>query len=161
MQEHIMKALKKTIVLAGIVSAGQFLLNCPVLAERACVMTSAGQKVCGTLMPGDSTGDSKSQASVAIVGKWQSNYGPVIFKPDLTGYWYQGGSVGQIKDWTYDPKTTKLVFHYYQPWNNLSGTAKMTLLEDAKRLDGTWSQQTESGAPAGAGGWTMTRDSSQ
>jgi len=120
-------------------------------------MTSAGQKVCGTLIPDDS----KPRANAAIVGKWQSDYGLVIFKPDLTDYWYQGGSVGQIKDWTYDPKTTKLMFHYYQPWNNMYGTAKMTLLEDSRRLTGTWTQQSESGAPGGSGGWTMTRDSSQ
>jgi hypothetical protein len=160
MQKHIMKALKKFTVLAAIVSASQFLLNYPVFAQQACVVTSAGQKVCGTLIPDDS----KSQASVAIVGKWQSDWGSVFFKPDLTGYWYQGSAtkVGQIKKWTYDPKTRKLVFHYYQSWNQMNGTATLTLLEDGKRLAGSWTQQSEFGAPGsgGSGSWTLTRDPS-
>ena len=161
MQKHIMMALKKVAILAGIVSASQFSLNYPVFAQQACVVTDAGQKVCGRLV----SDDSKSQLNVSIVGKWQSNWGPVFFKADLTGSWYQGSAskVGQIKDWTYDPKTRSLVFHYYQPWNQMSGTGTLTLLEDSKRLAGSWTQQSEFGAPGsgGSGGWTMTRDPSQ
>jgi hypothetical protein len=156
-----MKTLKKVTVLAAIASVSQFSLNYPVFAQQACVVTSAGQKVCGTLIPDDS----KSQAGVAIVGKWQSDWGPVFFKPDLTGYWYQGSAakVGQIKGWTYDSKTRKLIFRYYQSRNQMNGTATLTLSEDGKRLAGGWTQQSEFGAPGsgGSGGWTMTRDPSQ
>lgn len=69
MHKHIMKTLKKVTVLAAIALVSQSSLNYPVFAQQACVVTSAGQKVCRTLIPDDS----KSQAGVAIVGKWQSD----------------------------------------------------------------------------------------
>ncbi|MHC5823621.1 MAG: hypothetical protein ACYT04_49270, partial [Nostoc sp.] len=99
------------------------------------------------------------QSNVSLAGKWQSDWGPVVFNPDLTGYWNQGSGVGQIKDGTYDPKTRKLIFHYYQPWNDMNGTATFTLAEDGNQLSGSWSQQRVSNPPGsgGSGGWTMTR----
>lgn len=54
-QEHIIKALKRIAVFAGITSIGLFSLNYPVLAQRACVRTDSGQKVCGQLLPGNSS----------------------------------------------------------------------------------------------------------
>lgn len=55
MQQHIIKALKGVAVFTGIASLGLFPLNYPVLAQRACVRTDAGQKVCGQLLPGNSS----------------------------------------------------------------------------------------------------------
>ncbi|MEH2465477.1 hypothetical protein [Nostoc sp.] len=103
------------------------------------------------------------QSNVSLAGKWQSDWGSVQFNSNLTGHWNQGSGIGQIKDGTYDPKTRKLVFHYYQPWNDMNGTATLTLSEDGNRLLGTWTQQRASNPPGsgGSGGWTMTRDPSQ
>ena len=93
---------------------------------------------------------------------WQSDWGLVVFNSDLTGYWNQGSGVGQIKDGTYNPKTRKLIFHYYQPWNDMNGTATLTLSKDGNHLSGNWTQQRGSNLPGsgGSGGWTMTRDRS-
>jgi hypothetical protein len=121
-------------------------------------------------IPGIPGGDQKEpiqqanlQSNVSLAGKWQSDWGSVEFNSDLTGHWNQGSGIGQIKDGTYDPKTRKLVFHYYQPWNDMNGTATLTLSEDGNRLLGTWTQQRASNPPGsgGSGGWTMTRDLSQ
>lgn len=99
------------------------------------------------------------QSNVSLAGKWQSDWGPVVFNPDLTGYWNLGSGVGQIKDGTYNPKTRKLIFHYYQPWNDMNGTATFTLSEDGNQLSESWLQQRVSNPPGsgGSGGWTMTR----
>ena len=104
-----------------------------------------------------------SQSNVSLAGKWRSDWGPVEFNSDLTGSWNQGVGIGQIRDGTYDSKARKLVFHYYQPWNEMNGTATMTLSEDGSRLSGTWIQQRGSSplGSGGSGGWTMMRDPSQ
>ncbi|MHC5598349.1 MAG: hypothetical protein ACYTXC_20825 [Nostoc sp.] len=103
-----------------------------------------------------------SQSDASLAGMWQSNWGQVVFNSDLTGHWNQGVGIGQIKDGVYDPKTHKLVFHYYQPWNDMNGTATLTLSDNGNRLSGTWTQQRGSNPPGsgGSGGWTMTRDPS-
>ncbi|MHC5763881.1 hypothetical protein, partial [Nostoc sp.] len=100
-----------------------------------------------------------SQSNDSIAGKWSSDWGPVEFNSNLTGQWNQGAGIGQIKDGTYDPKTRKLVFHYYQPWNDMNGTATLTLSEDGGQLSGGWTQQRGSNPPGsgGSGGWTMKR----
>ncbi|NJM45128.1 MAG: hypothetical protein HC860_02380 [Alkalinema sp. RU_4_3] len=98
---------------------------------------------------------------VSLEGKWQSEWGVVEFNANLTGRWNQGGGIGQITSGSYDSKTRKLVFQYYQPWNNMTGTGTFTLSEDGNRLSGTWSQQPRgSNRPGsgGSGGWTMTRE---
>lgn len=103
------------------------------------------------------------QSNVSLPGKWQSDWGLVEFNSDLTGHWNQGSGIGQITDGNYDPKTRRLVFHYYQPWNKMNGTATLALSEDGNRLSGTWTQQRDSNpvGSGGSGGWTMTRDPSQ
>jgi hypothetical protein len=101
-----------------------------------------------------------NQSPVSLEGKWQSEWGVVEFNSNLTGRWNQGGGIGQITSGSYDPRTRKLVFQYYQPWNNMTGTGTFTLSEDDNRLSGTWSQQPRgSNRPGsgGSGGWTMTR----
>ncbi|HEY9600203.1 MAG TPA: hypothetical protein V6C85_01230, partial [Allocoleopsis sp.] len=55
MQEHTIKNLKGIAIFAGVASISLFSLNYPVLAQRACVRTDAGQKVCGQLLPGGSS----------------------------------------------------------------------------------------------------------
>lgn len=100
-----------------------------------------------------------SQSNDSIAGKWSSDWGPVEFNSNLTGQWNQGVGIGQIKDGTYDPKTRKLVFHYYQPWNDMDGTVTLTLSEDGGQLSGVWTQQRGSNpiGSGGSGGWTMKR----
>lgn len=100
-----------------------------------------------------------SQSNDSIAGKWSSDWGPVEFNSNLTGQWNQGVGIGQIKDGTYDPKTRKLVFHYYQPWNDMDGTVTLTLSEDGGQLSGVWTQQRGSSpiGSGGSGGWTMKR----
>lgn len=100
-----------------------------------------------------------SQSNDSIAGKWSSDWGPVEFNSNLTGQWNQGVGIGQIKDGTYDPKTRKLVFHYYQPWNDMDGTVTLTLSEDGGQLSGVWTQQRGSSpiGSGGSGGWTMQR----
>ena len=98
---------------------------------------------------------SETQGPVSLVGEWSSNWGPLEIKPDYTGSWRQGGQIGKIKDSTYDPNTRKFVFHYYQPWNRMNGTATMTLSEDENTLSGEYIQN---GGFAPSGSWTMTRD---
>jgi hypothetical protein len=103
-----------------------------------------------------------SPSTVSLVGKWKSNWGLVEFNSNLTGRWNQGsGKIGQITSGSYDPKTRKLVFQYYQSWNDMNGTATLTLSEDGNRFSGTWTQQRGSNRPGsgGSGGWTMVRDS--
>jgi hypothetical protein len=101
-------------------------------------------------------------STVSLAGKWQSEWGVVEFDSNLTGRWNQGGGqIGQITSGSYDPKTRKLVFQYYQSWNNMDGTGTFTLSEDGNRLSGTWSQQPRGSnrlGSGGSGGWTMTRD---
>lgn len=108
----------------------------------------------------------KSQGSkpISLAGTWQSDWGPVVFNSDLTGSWNQGsGKFGQIQDGAYDPQTRRLVFHYYQSWNNMNGTATLMLSGAGNQLSGTWTQQRGSNPPGsgGSGGWTMTRNPSQ
>jgi uncharacterized protein (DUF39 family) len=69
MQEHIIKALKGVAVFTGITSIGLFSLNYPVLAQRACVKTDAGQKVCGQLLPGNSSFSLDGKYSLAWAGQ--------------------------------------------------------------------------------------------
>ena len=104
-----------------------------------------------------------SQSNVSLVGTWQSDWGPVVFNSNLTGYWNQGGGTGQIQSGTYDPQSRRLVFRYYQPWNDMNGTTTLTLSQDGNQLSGTWTQQRGSN-PVGSGGsgtWTMRRPPSQ
>lgn len=101
---------------------------------------------------------------VSLAGTWQSDWGPVTFNSNLTGSWNQGeGKIGQIQRGTYDPQTRRLVFHYYQSWNDMNGTATLTLSQDRNQLSGTWSQQRGANSPGsgGAGTWIMRRSSSQ
>jgi hypothetical protein len=91
-----------------------------------------------------------------IVGKWQSDWGPVFFNSDLTGYWNQSSGTGKILGGSYNSQTRQLVFRYYQPWNNKNGTGTMTLSADGRMLSGNWTQGT---GLFDSGSWTMTRGS--
>ena len=92
---------------------------------------------------------------------WASDWGPVTFTANaggdanavsFSGYWQQGEKMrGQILEGTFDPRTRKLAFKYYQDWNDQHGHVEMTLSEDGQTLSGTWTQE------SGSGGWTMTR----
>jgi hypothetical protein len=104
-----------------------------------------------TAQPG-STITSNSQ----IAGKWESNWGLVVFNSDLTGYWNQGDGTGKILDGSYNPTSQLLVFHYYQPWNGKHGTATLILSNDGNSLRGQWTQGT---GLFDSGSWTMTRAS--
>jgi hypothetical protein len=112
----------------------------------------------------------KINRNVSIAGNWQSDWGPVVFNEDLTGSWNQrksaigqlvGGGVGQILEGNYNPKTRRLIFVYYQPWNQMNGTVTMTLSADGNRLTGTWTQHRGSNLPGlfDSGTWTMIRAS--
>jgi hypothetical protein len=103
------------------------------------------------------------QVAVSLAGTWQSDWGPVVFNSNLTGYWKQGGGTGQIQSGTYDPQSRRLVFRYYQPWNDMNGTATLTLSQDGNQLSGTWTQQRGANSPGsgGSGTWTMRRRRSQ
>ncbi len=69
MQEHIIKALKGVAVFTGVTAIGLFSLSYPVLAQRACVRTDAGQKVCGQLLPGGSSVPLEGNYSLTWVAK--------------------------------------------------------------------------------------------
>jgi hypothetical protein len=92
---------------------------------------------------------------LSIMGTWNSDWGPVTFEGSdagVTGFWIQGApNKGLIKGGSFDPQTRKLVFQYYQPWNDQNGKAELTLSKDGTTLSGTWTQQN------GSGRWTMTR----
>lgn len=112
---------------------------------------------------GNNTETADSNTFASIKGTWQSDWGEVVFNSDLTGRWNQGGGrIGRIKDGKYDPRTRKLIFHYYQSWNDMYGTAIMKLSEDGNQLLGTWKQQRLSSSlgSGGSGSWTMTRNPS-
>lgn len=82
MQKYIMKALKKVAVFGVITSISQFSLNYPVFAQQACVMTDAGQKVCGRLLPGNS--------SVSLEGKYSLTWAA------QPGTYCMAGSIPQL-----------------------------------------------------------------
>jgi len=134
----------------------------PETTQPSTPETTQPSKPLSSLNPTPSSRPTNVQSNVSLAGKWQSDWGPVVFNADLTGYWNQGSGVGQIKDGTYNPETHKLIFHYYQSWNDMNGTATLTLSKDGNRLSGSWTQQRGSNPPGsgGSGGWTMTRDRS-
>ena len=107
--------------------------------------------------------NTSTKPDVSLAGTWQSDWGPVVFNSNLTGYWNQGGGTGQIQSGTYDPKLRRLVFRYYQPWNDMNGTATLALSQDGDQLSGTWTQQKGANSPGsgGSGTWTMRRNRSQ
>ena len=96
-----------------------------------------------------------SNQNGSIFGTWNSDYGPVTLEGSdqhITGFWVQAPDKrGIIESGTFDPSTGKLMFYYYQNWNNQSGVADLTLSADGKQLQGTWSQGN------GSGTWTLTR----
>jgi hypothetical protein len=104
--------------------------------------------------------------SQEITGTWTSSYGLVSFTGSnrvLGGSWDQGGGkIGKITGGSYDPNTGRLVFFYYQTWNNQDGRAEFTLsgAGSGARLTGSWKQWTH-GQPepavATSGDWTMQR----
>jgi hypothetical protein len=102
-----------------------------------------------------------ASAQPAVASEWSSDWGPVTFELTpgtdadtlhVSGYWQQGTNMrGQIKEGTLDLRTHKMVFTYYQDWNNQHGHVELKLSEDGQTLSGTWAQE------SGGGGWTMTR----
>jgi hypothetical protein len=97
----------------------------------------------------------------AICGFWHSDYGDVTFRCPanqeegpvrITGTWRQApGKWGQITGGTFDPSTGIITFDYYEPWVDVSGSARLKLEPGATKITGTW-QQTN-----GSGTWTMWR----
>jgi hypothetical protein len=101
----------------------------------------------------------KTAVLAPLAGEWSSNWGQVTFRETslgtgvnrVSGFWMQGGSKGLIKEGTFDPQTRKLVFTFYQDWNDQNGRAELTMSEDGKTLSGTYVQDN------GPGSWTMWR----
>ncbi len=106
-------------------------------------------------------------ATSAIDGLWNSNYGPVTFvtqpgtggKRTVTGFWIQDslsscstavGCRGEVKSGEFDAATGRITFAYFQPWNQVNGTADLLLLNPTQ-ISGSFVQST------GSGTWTLTR----
>lgn len=106
-------------------------------------------------------------ATSAIDGLWNSNYGPVTFrtqpgtggKRTVTGFWIQEGldacatavgCRGEITSGEFDSAAGRITFAYFQPWNQVKGTADLRLLNPTQ-ISGSFSQS------SGSGTWTMTR----
>jgi hypothetical protein len=111
--------------------------------------------------------------SPSVAGAWQSDFGPVELRhrplaagadgASVTGTWLQPPGVGQCPASQVPPGCVgvidrgvfsadgRLQFGYYQWWNDVEGSAMLTLSPDGRELSGTWQQ-------AGAdGAWTLTR----
>jgi len=90
-----------------------------------------------------------------VAGVWQSDWGPVAININdghVTGAWKQEtGKVGTITDGTFDEKSGCLEFHYFEPWNQRKGSAKLFVSNAGHQLSGTWQQ------PGGSGTWTLSR----
>lgn len=95
-----------------------------------------------------------------LLGTWTSDWGPVTFagKPargktvSFTGHWIQSKTQrGQIKGGSFDLRSRRATFTYYQHWNKQNGRADLTISADGKSMSGTWTQGN------GSGSWTMTR----
>jgi hypothetical protein len=69
MQKYTIKNLKGIAVFTGVASIILISLNYPVLAQRACVRTDAGQEVCGQLLPGRSSVPLEGKYSLAWAGQ--------------------------------------------------------------------------------------------
>jgi hypothetical protein len=68
----------------------------------------------------------------------------------MSGSWNQGpGQVGQIRSGRVIGNT--VLFSYTMPWVATTGSAKLTISPDRRRLYGTWKQKD------GQGTWTMSR----
>jgi hypothetical protein len=118
-------------------------------------------------------GDAPAPAAAGLVGRWNSNFGPVTLEHAaitgrdpvaVRGFWQQEpgntdcpleqplpGCLGRIEPGTFDPVTRVLEFAYYQDWNDTHGLARFTLSSDGSVLNGTWTQ------PGETGDWTMQR----
>jgi hypothetical protein len=111
--------------------------------------------------------------SPSVAGAWQSDFGPVELRhrplaagvdgATVTGIWLQPpgmgacpaaqtppGCVGLIDRGVFSA-AGRLQFDYYQWWNNVEGSAVLTLSPDGLVLGGSWQQAGASGA------WTLTR----
>lgn len=114
-----------------------------------------------TLAPSPTTPAPTPTQSITIGGAWESNFGAVTLEAgtpganqlvNVSGFWIQGdGKQGTIKNGSFDPVNGVLEFTYFQPWNNLEGSARFILAPDGKTLKGTWKQS------SGQGDWTMQR----
>ena len=97
----------------------------------------------------------------AICGFWHSDYGDVTFRCPanqeegpvrITGTWRQApGKWGTITGGTFDPASGIVTFNYYEPWIDVSGSARLTLEPGGTRITGTWQQSN------GSGTWMMWR----
>jgi hypothetical protein len=111
-----------------------------------------------------------SSAQAGPTEEWESNFGPVTLQlGDLTrpsirveGFWLQapgtgacppsgGPCRGVIRDGQYDRTARALDFTYYEDWVNLTGSARLILLDDGRTFAGIWTQ------PGSTGNWTLTR----
>jgi hypothetical protein len=100
-----------------------------------------------------------SRGSANITGVWRSEWGPVTFRQGtpqmdgsylVSGSWAQGpGQVGVIQHGRVMGNV--VVFKYTMPWVATSGSARLILSPDRRKLSGTWTQKD------GSGPWTMTR----
>lgn len=98
-----------------------------------------------------------------VSGAWTSDWGTVYLEKggrnadgtqSVSGYWDQGaGKRGQITKGHYMPNEGKLIFKYYQPWNQTSGSAKFAMNGTGTSLNGTYTQ------PNMSGNWNMSRAS--
>jgi hypothetical protein len=94
-----------------------------------------------------------------LSGVWNSEWGPVTLRhgaPQMdgstivSGSWVQGpGQVGLIQQGRVVGNV--MMFKYSMPWVATTGSAKLTLSPDRRRLSGVWTQK------GGSGTWTLTR----
>jgi len=95
-----------------------------------------------------------------LSGTWQTNYGPLTFLQSglsLSGSWDQGHEKpGIIKSGSLNPATRTVTFTYFQPWDQASGTATLTLSPDGNQLTGDWSETYPTGGSR-SGTWAMSR----
>lgn len=122
-----------------------------------------------TLTTGSSTGTataSKGSSAPRISGQWNSDFGPVTLeeiptaggKSTVRGYWIQSSDkTGEIKYGAFDPATGDLEFTYYEPWVDVTGSARFKLSTDGHTLQGTWAQPASQKLQAMSGAWVMRR----
>lgn len=97
----------------------------------------------------------------SVSGTWKSNWGPVTFRESkikgsrklaLKGTWEQAYSmIGKITRGTFDPRTGKVEFSFYQPWDGEHGSCILYVQNAGEGLEGPWKHTSNSGT------WTLTR----
>lgn len=109
----------------------------------------------------------KKLTPMSFAGTWETTWGPLTIelvpskdrsKIAFKGSWEQGpGKTGAIKRGTFDPKTGRVEFSFFEPWNESTGTTHMQLAKDGRSFIGTWSFT----GSTSTGTWNMRRDNQE